>query len=388
MDSTTLHFVSDWLKFLILCLMCTSQTLAGTKESELLQTVLETIREQDSSLHSIRVTYTYSNKLVGNAADVSKYTPIACIGTDRQVFAVKGSKRYFSYDRTGDLADRAAELQSVAQLAGVPGATPINTTANTIVAFNGSTLRRRDPGGQMGALLDLKEVDTKGHFNSMYLGLSCRVAPGGKGGKALPEGRLSDGIEAGLCTLRAGREDVAGHSCISIDWKRKPRMRIWCDPALGYAIRKKEIYQGDGDVLTWQINMDRFEEVTPGFWLPTHALANRFAGAKAPTELQGEVLVVYEYDVQTIEANNIPDEFFDLKFPAGLEVADCRADDATRPAKILIAGNDGSLNERRPFTTQLHRSNNRYFTRFILPANILVFIVLGVTLWRRRQRGQ
>ncbi len=351
------------------------------------------IKAQDASLESLKVTYTYANKLLGSAADAVAYTPIACLGSDLQVFAFKGPKRYHSYDRTGDLADSTVSLPSLRRLAGFADAQPIVTTANSIIAFNGEVLQRRDPGGRICSVFDRKEIRDQDQYMRFYLALSGRLLadPIDESPKPRPDLRLSDALDSGTCRIRASDEFVDGHRCVVIDWGNKERTTVWCDPALGFAIRRKEFHYHETDVLAWRVTSDSFQEILPGFWLPTHTNADRFASLRAPDKLRDTPLIRYEYTVKSLEVNNVPDEFFELQIPPGVMVADYihgteKAPGKVQPKLIDVAAN-GDYVERPRQTSKLTNRNARNPRQWgwLALLNIIVFAVVLYFAFRRQR---
>lgn len=177
----------------------------------------------------------------------------------------------------------------------------------------------------MSSFFSKAEIAPQEQFDITYLRLAGRVPPPlFEGDDLKPDTRLSDALSAGVCRLRNEQELVDGSSCVVLDWQNKPRTTLWCDPSLGYAIRRKEHHFSATDIVSSRTTCDRFREVLPGLWLPLHATVDWFADPAAPARLRDVPLVQFDLDVETIAVNDLPDELFEFKPPPGTIVADYR----------------------------------------------------------------
>jgi len=364
--------------------------------SNQIQQILRTIQAQDEKLHSLKVTYTYSSRVTSDPIAAATYTRVAAVGSEKDVFAMKGRKRFFSFDRTGNLADRTTEQPSLKQLAGIQGATSVKTAANSVLAFDGSVLRRRDPGGEMSSFFSQAEISPHEQFDFTYLRLTGRVPRKMfEGDDVKQETRLSDAISVGVCQLRNEPEVVDGSSCVVLDWQNKPRTTLWCDPLLGYAIRRKEQHFPTSDIASSRTTCDRFREVLPGFWLPLHATLHWFADLNAPANLCDVPLVQFDLDVETIDVNDVPDELFELKPPPGTLIADYRNGPASPngrgplPTRRIVDAQGEVVDQPLPATPLQQaaplRDARHPTTMFIVSVVVLLLIVTGLVSLRRNK---
>ena len=144
-------------------------------------------------------------------------------------------------------------------------------------------------------------------------------------------------IVRGDCRARPGLEAVDGAPCIALQWKEEfsgqgengKRTKevwsyvIWCDPKLGYAMRKREMFdEASASSLRRRDVFSQFVEVAKGVWLPRKMCFDLFASAEAPARLHNVPLVRSSYQVSDIHANDVLDKQFFLTFPPGVTVVD------------------------------------------------------------------
>ncbi len=97
--------------------------------------------------------------------------------------------------------------------------------------------------------------------------------------------------------------------------------KVWLDPKLGYAVRKRETLYSPGVPAEIRRCMD-FEEGPPGFWLPRTIWWERCGPPKAPAPYAGKPLARYVYTVSSLTVNDVPDALFELKIEPGWQVVD------------------------------------------------------------------
>ena len=356
-------------------------------------TVIRSIKLQDTKLESFMVVYERTPRLVGDVKDVREFTTVLALSdTERQMFAMKGRKRYFSFDKTGNLADSTVEFRSIAEMAGIANAKSVSTAANTTTVFNGSSFRRRDPGGKIGCILDGTKVRPHLDFKPTYLEFTGRLPADLLGEPVLqPESRLVDAIEVGNCRIREKTEDVSGHECHVIEWQRNSPAIIWCDPALGYAIRKLQCFHPGTTILNGVTLCSDFKEVLEGLWFPMKVSTQQFARADAPERLQNVPLITTEYVVTEMDVNNIPDSTFELSFPPGLRVLDFNTGTVDEKSghkfgTPLTVAEDGTLKERKhspPIDVQPTKKGKMLW---LIATNLIVLGVLAC-FWLKRRRS-
>lgn len=375
----------------------TSPTAATTDRRVDLIPTREAVRDsllaQRPAFSNLMVRYRYHSRLLGTAENARRYFGVKYPTDQQEIYAIKGKKRYWQYQRTASLDDRHT---AITPLVRDQGDHTLTTDANFAVAFNGTQLTRRDPGGHTFSIIDLTSVKIEGHyFKSRYLDMLGQRPPDVLVAAASKVPSLLDVLETGECSIRPKLENVDGALCAVVDWHSPLHKAAWCDPQLGYAVRQRATYEGDSELITWRFIMSDFIEVRPGIWLPRKASEIRSPDSKAPEELQGVPLFAYDCEVESIRLDDIPDELFDLKFTAGAIVSDFSkgADDPAtgqRVAKSFRATVDGKVVEvpvqRRVDTDELRHDRSRFGFWLILLQVIAVAIV-GAGGWHRSRRS-
>ncbi len=356
------------------------------------ETIRDTLLSQRPVFRNLMVKFRYHSRLLGTAENARRYFGVKYPTDQQEVYAIKGNKRFWQYQRTASLDDRHT---TVAPLVKDQGDRTLTTDANFVVAFNGTQLTRRDPGGHTFSVIDLTSVKNEGHyFKSRYLDMLGQRPPDVLVAAASTFPSLIDVLETGECSIRPQLEDIDGAPCVVIDWHSPLHKAAWCDPQLGYAVRQRVTYEKDADLITWRFAMSDFVELRPGIWLPRKASEIRSPDSKAPEELRGVPLFAYDCDVESISLDDIADELFDLKFTAGAIVSDFAkgADDpqtGQRVAKSFRATADGNIVElpaqKRVDTDALRHDRSRFGFWLILLQVIAVAIV-GAGCWYRSRR--
>src|SRR5579871_3652969 len=287
---------------------------AAADEMPSLQDIAKSCENQERALKSFYVKYRATARMIGAPEDVVKYLRVVTLTDEVQTYAFKGNKRYYGVERSKSSADVSVQLSSIAK----PDE-PLRTAANSIVAFDGQTLRRRGPGGQTATVgVPADQLDDTGHFNPEYMGLTYRTLPDVLDVKnTRAENRLSGALSLGLCRLRPAMEEVDGVPCVVVEVKSSLSMAFWCDPAKGYVVRKQVGHHPDSPLLCWSATCSDFVEVCEGTWFPKRATNEKFADASAPNALHNVPILAYETEVLEMHANDVPDDLFVLAIPAG-----------------------------------------------------------------------
>ncbi len=292
-----------------------------------LDSVADSYRGQEDSLKSLYVKYRLSSRLLGTASDVQQYLQLRFLSDEVHVFAFKGNKRYYSFERTSSLADKNATKLDFNENKANSQPKGHDVPANAIYAFDGTVLRKRGVGGDTASILGISDLShtesDASYFNPSYTGLVFRALPdvvNSNNDRAL--NRVSGAIASGRCRMRSGTEAVDGALCIVIEVGEDTV--LWCDSSLGYAVRKQESYYSNTKLLQGRSTCSKFAEVCKGVWLPQKGVYEMAAPPSAPAEIHNSPIVAYDYDVSEINANDVPDELFSLQIPAGTLVFDFR----------------------------------------------------------------
>lgn len=237
------------------------------------------------------------------------------------------------------------------------------------------------------SIIDVSSVEDDVHyFSPDYMGLVLRVLPDAfnrKNDRA--KNRLPDAIERGYCRARRDREVVDGASCVVIEVD--DTMVLWCDPELGYSVRRQEGYYPQTTLPLWRATCSDFVEVCKGVWLPRKAVDERFAGPDAPTGLRNVPILAYDYAVLEMFANEVPDELFELRIPPGtlvLDYARGKKDEhgeTEANAFYMPAGQDELDGTIGSFLGP--RSGSR---RILYGTTLLVAVVMAILLLGRHRR--
>lgn len=356
------------------------------------ETIRDSLLAQQTARNSLLVKYRYHSRLLGRAEDVRTWFGVKYPTDQREVYALKGNKRYYQYQRTISADDRETHVSPLVN----DQADPILTTdANFAAAFNGTQLRRRDSGGHSFAVIDLSTVKTEGHyFKSRYLDMlgqrpaDVLVTATSK----IPS--LIDVLTSGDCTIRPQLEEIGGAPCVVVDWQVPLHKAAWCDPRLGYAVRQRVTYENDSDLITWRFVMSDFVELRPAVWFPRKASEIRAPDSKAPADLRGVPLFAYDCDVESISLDDVPDDLFDLKFTAGAIVSDFAkgVDDpqtGLRVAKAVRATADGNVVElpvQKRVDTDALRHDHSSFGFWLILLQVIAVAIVSAGCWYRSRR--
>lgn len=356
--------------------------------------IADSLRAQEAALQSFYVKYTFRSKVIGDVADVKKFLRVVALSNETREYAFSGNKRFYAFNRTPSDADEDVEMITLESATpGESGELKRVSAANLRVAYDGKTLRRRDPGGVTGSIISTTSVDDDNvYFNLDYMAIVYRAPPDVLNEEnTRKRNRLLGLIEAGACHVRESRETVDGIQCVVIELHGDVRIDAWCDPSRGYAILQTEGYYPDSDFLMWRSHSKDFREITEGVWFPTASSSERFAGPEAGERLKNKPLLEYHRKVLEMTGNAVPDELFALTFPAGLLVLDYvrgeTSPEGERYARGYQVAADGTLIEQRVQKLQSPKSESRgWMTVAIITVNAAAIALLAMFLLLRRCR--
>jgi hypothetical protein len=201
--------------------------------------------------------------------------------------------------------------------------------------------------------------------------------PGVTGG---PDYWIPDALERNHDKYRVlpNRETWDGAECLVLEWAG--RDRLWIDPALGYAIRRREFRRTDG-VMRDRVFFRDFQIVSDELWLPRLIEREQYCSKEDPRSLQNQVSGVRTLRVQSLEIVTVPEHDFIVDVPPGVHVHDNVRGivyDALGPGEDPIAEAEATV--RR----QLNPGPWRYVGWGVAGVVVLVIAIVGYRLWLAR----
>jgi hypothetical protein len=215
--------------------------------------------------------------------------------------------------------------------------------------------------------------------------------------------RLPDALDSALVTVRPHLEPVAGAACVVLEIG--PSYVLWCDPALGYAVRRWDYRTPKTRYVTHRYELDEFKNVSPGMWLPQLASYTFFAPENAPELVKEKLSVKWTLRTKELHANDVPDSLFTLPLPTGSLVVDhiksVRSKEGFDLAPMYTVPADGSQLEKvaqeahdelsdkvhGKWGRAWHWTQGRYLTIMAFGAAVLVLMGHRLVL-RYRRRAQ
>ncbi|MBX3414271.1 MAG: hypothetical protein KF708_16410 [Pirellulales bacterium] len=193
-----------------------------------------------------------------------------------------------------------------------------------------------------------------------------------------------------------GQAECDGHSCVLLS---SDRVRLWLDPKLGFAVRKREGYSKGKKV--FEVRASGHRQVVPGVWVPMRVVTITFGSSFDPPEFWEQPLYEREYKITEFR-HNIPlaEAMFRIEPEPGEWVNDktrALTDSAGRPLEGRTVGyvqpaDQAQLDEviarasrARPGAARIAKSP----LNFLLVANAIAVLLLGIVLvarwWLRRR---
>jgi hypothetical protein len=169
---------------------------------------------------------------------------------------------------------------------------------------------------------------------------------------------------------------------------------FWIDVDHGFCLRRRVWFQMSNVdstpvLASIYINKD-FQEDPAQIWLPHLCYRIDFAGTQEPAHARGRLNEVNKVAVRAINVNTVPDDLFDITYPAGTKVQDLVSkksyfvphgehllDEAIAQANPIIQG------QVQPYRAG-GGSHSIWPQLVVLNAAALV-ILIGGLWWRRRQ---
>jgi hypothetical protein len=325
---------------------------------------------------------------------------VVCLVDEKHTFAFKGEQRYFAFQRASDhQEDFAPEVESLFEATNKPVSPKRNssrsfqTAKHCEYAFNNRVrqIRSHDTGSLNVVSKEQVSGSDLACFDQTYLHAQCRELPDVFDKADLRASwRLPDALDDDDVHVRPTREDVDGHACAVVELRMKNRV-FWCDPELGYAVRRWEGRTRDTNLLCNRYHLQDYREVAPSIWLP-FLIVQEACAPKAPQEYRNRPIMTYTLRVERLEANDVPDALFTLEAPAGTRVADRTIAGQDKPVMYKVPADPSKLDAtiaavlaRRSET--LISPPGRKWVLFFVGVNIAALLVLvALLVFRRRQR--
>lgn len=297
--------------------------------------------------------------------------------------AFKGEKRYsfskeLKFPHKGDLA---------ADIAARPEA------GDYARAFDGQLQRFVDEAQGRGGILEAKDGSADSQILPFLLGvqISDEVRAWPLETKIWARSRPDVYEASGLnWTVEPLLQEVEGIRCHVIT---EPHigLRLWIDPALGFAVRFEETQRQDPatgaatpDVEFRSIRSD-FRKVGQGIWLPHRIAVANYAGSgkaagQPPVAVGRRDIVVTRMAVN----DDVPDALFDLKFHPGTTVSD-----TLRDVVYVVGENGEELDHTVVLAKEVlgSRPTFRYSIWLWLNAAIVTLIAAALAWRRLAKRG-
>lgn len=133
-------------------------------------------------------------------------------------------------------------------------------------------------------------------------------------GRDAQRDRLPEIMEVTPFTIKGEREMVDGAACLLLE--SPGFQRLWLDPKLGYAARRREVLDGDQPLM--DVQASDFAEVVSDVWMPRRVIARTMGWGRMPAEYLGKPLSQLAMQVERFQANDPKlDDYFIPKPPPG-----------------------------------------------------------------------
>jgi hypothetical protein len=339
-----------WFLFLALCSSCavTLPNKGAAQEPQpapAREPFVEALKQQWERVESLKVGYQLKTEALDQPEILRRYLGMAYLPEEKVVFAFKGNKRYYRvvYDRDfpplapetepdfdvipGGKVLRQREQENAAllkQLKKKQTRESLDSQAlirppNLEVAFDGNTLNRKSPVKVASIERSTTLEEDARWLQQYYMMHIFHTLPDSVNpANDRRSGRLSEVPLDDKFSVQRNLEEADGSSCVVLTGPQK----VWLDPKLGFALRKRETVLIEPKVLSERTILRDFVELLPGFWLPKTIWWERCGPPQAPAQYRGKPLVRYVYSVNSLSVNDVPDSLFRLEFEPGWTVQD------------------------------------------------------------------
>jgi hypothetical protein len=180
-----------------------------------------------------------------------------------------------------------------------------------------------------------------------------------------------------------GTEEINGKKCVKIVG---PADRIFVDPERGYAIVRRELFDGQPGSVGTRYSFQDFIQAKAGLWLARKIVSEHFDGSQL---VHRRTLKALELDL-----DEVPDSLFSLTFDPGTTITDVRHasrnDDGSWPiVNYRIPADPANLDKvvagaaERLKRYDLEAKRGQSVRLILLAVNVVMIIVIGAVLVKR-----
>jgi hypothetical protein len=319
--------------------------------------------ERQKSFRNVKVEYTVSWKKLMDVPS-RKMGAASLVGYDC-VFAIDGERRYLKRNPLQKITDGAANIPTTISYDG----------KKTYVAKLGAMIveERKSPGCENGEYycreilqIPLTDEDKAQYDNAWFYPHCLRPNP----------------KEPYIVSPQF--EQVDGANCYVLF--RAKRDKIWVDPQLGGAYRRRERYseaKGGEELLICRYECSDFVEVA-SIWVPKKCIRVDFAPGDNPPSYWNKPFLELHLDVKTISINQVTDDDFNVAVAPGTNIID-------KNGSIQVKGDKTILLNELADLGKLREPPSRSFGWFFwisLPVILLLGGILTYRVFKKYQQGR
>jgi hypothetical protein len=131
--------------------------------------------------------------------------------------------------------------------------------------------------------------------------------------------RLPDLFSVDQCSVTTDTKGIEGTKSVVLE--APGNLKIWLDPDLAYAVRRREVTLDGRMILRYECS--DFEKVVSNVWMPRTVVATNYGDQRVPEPWRGKPMTEKRWDVSVLEANSPDHEaFFHLTPEPGSKVFD------------------------------------------------------------------
>jgi hypothetical protein len=388
----------------------------ASKNPSSLPDIQALLEQKHTLVRSLHVSYEVRAVPLASPESVKKFLAVEFLISEERSYAMKGVKEYYRFKRPstadriapntepdystipgGDAIKSTLDRERAIVERSDPGALkrlragPVRMNPELEVAFDGTVIRRKSFGGIGADIWKPENLPASGMwFEREFLWTSGLAAPNTIASTSyLNAFDLPGLLGRGEFKLQPGKETIDGQPCVVLVSAQNDR--VWLDPSLGYAIRKRERFHPETGALKERWHNTEFREVLPGLWLPWSWHVDRCPSHLAPADVRGKPLLRYGSQVKTLELNNVPDSLFELKFDPGTSVMDTTLKPATKegpePVGYVQPADPSQLDEviHKALGKTPPSSALSWWSLALMGAvSLLAVTALLLWMWRRR----
>ena len=265
-------------------------------------------------------------------------------------------------------------------------ARPIPLHSDCECAFDGECMRRRleKRSADIWSKDKLDADEGWFSFSHGYCENSYRALPDPfKPSNDRASMRLPDASGLGGWETEPSFGTVDGVRCVVL--KRSNKERLWLAVPYGYAVIKREVYDGEsGKVETRWVNKE-FVKVFQELWLPYLCWREQPGPPRAPRGVSGVPLLRYVLKIKKLTVNQVPDSLFVVKIPPGIAVVDVsilpKKGDKLQPVQYYMPANPSQLQEAIDRALELkHQEERGAWWRAVIMGGIVLLFLAAVLI--------